>query len=1072
LIVKLTAHGPDAVSECAETLWRKGRSFRSAQRSGSEEIDAFNTQFRTRSIRAIFRRSDDSSFSVQQEALMRRGRVLTRKKPIGAMGAARSSSSEESGRRMAALAHVYRFELPSDVDEQNAIEVLRNSPGVEYVQVDHANQLDQILTGEPDELDPFLLSESSWGQPYADLWGIHRIRAPEAWGISRGENIVIAVVDTGLDAAHPDIADNVWVNPGEDLDGNGQVDPSDWNGLDDDGNGFVDDLAGWNFVGFGELIADGEVSTGTPDPFDDVGHGTHVAGIAAAVGGNGIGIAGVAPAARIMPLKGFPAEGSARDTDLWRAVLYAIEQGARVVNASWSCSPHCPYNPLAREMLDLADTAGVVFVTSAGNQTTDVVVNAPENTQAAITVGSIGFDDAISAFSNRGWLIDLVAPGGGPSTPFSVLAAHRNILSLHSSATDPIEDAFTIDDAYYRLAGTSMSAPAVSGAVALLLSERPDLSTSAVRRLLRLSTRDLGSEGFDPIYGSGALDVRLLLEASLPDLDLVLEEPATGRILDPRAGPIDILGRASGSDLLSLTLAFASGLEGGPFVNIPIDERSVGGDGLLARWDVEDLMDGPVTLRLRAELWDGRMVDEYTVFSFESNQPLRLSSGTSDEQEPSVSGNTVVWRGPGTGVDRRDAIWIGGVDRLGRPLRPRLLHASDRTQRRAIVSAGRVVWIENDPERFGDRLMSCRIAARAPGRSLRDHDCRAVTIADSDDRLDPVRFSRGRVLWSERVGTLLDVLTCRLRNARACVPNRLPTDEPATSSTRLLAFDGRTAIWTTGLASSRIELCTIEPGEETCLPIPVSIPWIALPVEAAAIDGTRLAIESLGFGGSALSHCELDLATGACDLLPIGSDESGSGLAVSGRRIAWTRNIAGQPPSIAFCEVDPVDGHCDPQRVTGGVTPSTSPSIDRNRLVWQDERLGPKQVLSTALPILRTRPSLQLEAGKRRVVPVYSHDPTGGPLALSLESVEGLEPETVGARLEAGRGPLTRLVIDPPLDEGGHGRWLLVGEGRGGWTTKQTIDVDVHSMPEAGPEPGTSHHPPIGPGNRRLRIAR
>ena len=110
-------------------------------------------------------------------------------------------------------------------------------------------------------------------------------------------------------------------------------------------------------------------------------------------------------------------------------------------------------------------------------------------------------------------------------------------------------------------------------------------------------------------------------------------------------------------------------------------------------------MDGPVVLRLRAELWDGRTVDEYTVFSFESNQPLRLSTGTSDEQEPSISGNTVVWRGPGTSADRRDAIWIGGVDRHSRPMRPRLLHQSDRVQRRAIVSAGRVVWIENDPER-------------------------------------------------------------------------------------------------------------------------------------------------------------------------------------------------------------------------------------------------------------------------------------------------------------------------------------------------------------------------------------
>lgn len=1059
LVVKLKATGPEAVLECAEKLWRKGHTFRSAQRSGSDRIDVFNTQFRTRSIRALFRRSDDRPFAAQQEALRERGRILPGRQSTSAMRGVPSSSSEEKGRRMAALAHVYRFELPADVDGQIAIEALRNSPGVEYVQFDHANQLDQIVGAEPGALDPFLLSQSSWGQPYADLWGLHRIRAPEAWTTSRGEGVVIAVVDTGLDAAHPDIAANVWLNPGEDLDGNGQLDPADWNGRDDDGNGFVDDLIGWNFVGFGEPIEGGGISNGTSDPFDDHGHGTHVAGIAAAIGGNGIGISGVAPAARIMALKGFPADGPARDSDLWRAILYAIEQGARVVNASWSCSPHCPNNPLAREILELADAAGVVFVTSAGNESTDVVVNAPENTRAAITVGSIGFDDAISSFSNRGWLIDLVAPGGGPSTPFSVLAARRNILSLLSSATDPIEEAFWIDDAYYRLAGTSMSAPAVSGAIALLLSVRPDLSASAVRRLLRLSTRDLGPTGFDPIHGAGALDLPSLLEASLPDLELVLNQPATGEIRDPGAGPIDILGRASGHDLSSFSLAFARGLEAGPFEEIPLAEGLAAADGRLGQWQVGDLVDGPVVLRLRAELRDGRRVDEYTVFSFERNRPLRLSTGANDEGEPSLAGNTVVWSGPGIGPEGPDAIWIGGVDWRGRAMPPRLLHESDRVQRRAIVSAGRVVWIETDPEGLGDRLMSCRVGSRRHGRGSPDRDCRAFSIADSDGRLEPVRFSRGRVLWSKRVGILLDLLSCRFRGARTCNPNRLPNDAPATFSTRLLAFDGRTAIWSTGFASSRIELCTIEFGATTCSPIPVGLPGLALPVEAAAIDGTRLAIESFRFGGSALFHCELDLATGACELRPIGVDERGSGLVVSGRRIAWTRNALGGLPSIVFCEVDPVDGDCDPQRVTGGVTPSTSPSLDANRLVWQDERLGPKQVLTTGLPILRSLPILNLEAGRRRVVLVYSRDPTGGPLALSLESLEGLEAESLRARLEAGRGPFARLIIDPPLDTAGRGRWLLVGEARGGWTTKRTIDFDVHRALESRPDLGPSLHP-------------
>ena len=94
----------------------------------------------------------------------------------------------------------------------------------------------------------------------------------------------------------------------------------------------------------------------------------------------------------------------------------------------------------------------------------------------------------------------------------------------------------------------------------------------------------------------------------------------------------------------------------------------------------------------------------------------------------------------------------------------------------------------------------------------------------------------------------------------------------------------------------------------------------------------------------------------------------------------------------------------------------------------------------------------------------------GGPLALSLQSVEGLEPETVRARLEAGRGPLTQLVIDPPLDVGGRGRWLLIGVGQGGWTTRKTIDVAVHRVLEAKPERRPSPQPLTVPRNSRLRI--
>ncbi len=1047
LLIKLKSTGDEGISECAERSFKSHRSS-SAAGSGasSRSLEEFHLHHRTRSVAALFRRPDGRPLREQRRTLEKRGQRLARRASAHARMGRRASRPSarpiisETGTKMAGLADIYRFELAPGADMDKAISALRDAHWVEWVQRDQDQSLDAEDGGAR---DPYLSSEGSWGQPYADLWGLHRIRAPEAWGISRGAGVIIAVVDTGLDAFHPDIAANVWVNPGEDLNANGRADPGDANGIDDDGNGFVDDLTGWNFVDFGRLLPDGSVYIGSPDSFDDVGHGTHVAGIAAAVGDNGIGIAGVAPESLIMSLKGFSANGSGREGDLWRAVLYAIENGARVVNASWSCSPHCPDNPLAKEVLELAEAAGVVFVTSAGNSETDVVSNSPENSRLAVTVGSIGFDDDISSFSNRGWLVDVVAPGGGPHTPFTVPVARRNILSLLSSGTDPIERSFWIDEDYYRLAGTSMAAPAVSGAVAVLFAQDPSLSVSEVRRRLRLSARDLGDPGHDPVFGPGALDVRSLLETPLPDLDLELVEPATGSFLDPSAGPIDIRVHASGSDLSSISIAVGRGLEDQSFVELErLETDDSSGIGVL-RWDASDLVDGPVVVRLRARLFDGRSVDEYAVFAFERIQPSRISDGSGNELDPSVSGTTVAWRAAKVGPDGQDLVRVGRMGRRGKPDKTRPLLESNWNQTRPIVSNGRIVWLEQAPTGTGERLMSCRIGSRALWRKPTSRDCRPIAVATSDGRLEPYRFKSGRVLWSDRVGLLLDVMTCQFKDARRCPANRLPTPTPPKFSTRLLAFDGKTAVWTTGVVGSRVELCTIDRRASNCRPVHVPVPPLLLPVDAAAIDGTRLVLESFHFGGNVLSHCVVDLLTGDCELRPIESGVSSSAPVVSGARIAWVVERLEEPTSIAFCEVDPFDGQCRVQKVTGSFRPSRAPSMDGHRLVWEDDRFGPSQILATELPVLRAPPRVLLKAGRRRVVPIYSRDSAGDPLSLALEGVSGLPPGAAGARLEVGKGGAARIVFAPSKQVSGSGRWRLVGTSREGWTTQQAIEIKI-----------------------------
>src|SRR5262249_45936455 len=147
--------------------------------------------------------------------------------------------------------------------------------------------------------DPYLSSSGSWTQSFADLWGMQQISAPAAWDVARGAGIIIAISDTGLDITHPDLAANVWVNPGE-VPGNG---------IDDDNNGYIDDIHGWNSV------------SQTPNIVDDHGHGTHVAGTAAAVGNNATGIVGVAYESQLMAVKGLDQDGFGFDSTLVEGIL-------------------------------------------------------------------------------------------------------------------------------------------------------------------------------------------------------------------------------------------------------------------------------------------------------------------------------------------------------------------------------------------------------------------------------------------------------------------------------------------------------------------------------------------------------------------------------------------------------------------------------------------------------------------------------------------------------------------------------------------------------------------------------
>ncbi len=477
IIVKFNS----SLTDVLETQLSKGLP--PAKLKLSASLDRLNSKYRLRSAKAIFKNFKKKRQHIK--ALPEKDKTLlsTTEKQI-----LRRMTRAPKNTPVPELSGIYRIKVdlkPGESLEEIAA-TYADDPEVEYAEL---NYIVSILREPNDPNYPVQWALNNTGQMYPEC-GLYKhppgtedcdIDTPEAWDIYTGSpETIVAVVDTGVDYNHRDLAGNIWVNEAE---LNGIED------IDDDGNGYVDDVYGYDFI------------NQDADPKDDHGHGTHCSGIIAAKGNNELDITGVCWNAKIMSLKFVGAGGLGSILDAIEAFYYAIENGAEVISNSWGGGG---YLESAQEAINYAYSQGVIMVAAAGNDNTNVPFY-PANYANMISVAATDSNDDRASFSNYGDWIDLAAPG-------------VDILSLRAQGTSM---GTTYDDYKTTASGTSMACPHVAGACAMLISINPLLSIDDVNDILR-QTADAIAPGI--CASNGRLNLfNAILASTMPEGQIELE---------------------------------------------------------------------------------------------------------------------------------------------------------------------------------------------------------------------------------------------------------------------------------------------------------------------------------------------------------------------------------------------------------------------------------------------------------------------------------------------------------------------------------------------------------------------
>lgn len=474
-----------------------------------------------------------------------KGRVLVMPKPGLAESELRKMVGPFGGKATRITSHgLYEIELPGNMSEKAVAALLANNPHLKFVELDHFSAGDLVPN------DPY----------YGSQWHLPMIGGPTAWSSSQGTGVVIAILDSGVDPSHPDLKDRL--------------------------------VPGYNFV------------DGNADTTDVRGHGTKVAGAAASALNNGTGVASVAGAAKIMPIRVSNADGYVTWSTMAKGLTFAADKGAKVANMS--------FNGVAGSSSVLSaakyfkDKGGLSFV-SAGNDNKDPGY---ADTDLMIIVASTDKYEKKSSFSNFGDHVDLAAPGS----------------SIYST---------TMGGGYASVSGTSFSAPVTAGVAALVMAANPSLSTAQVEQILKSTAKDLGASGYDVYFGHGRVDAAAAVAAAMSTSGTTAPQDTTAptvSITSPTAS-----STVSGTASVSIS---ASDNVGVGKVELWVNGSLYASDSTSPfgfSWDTTKAANGGATLQARAFDAAGNAGASATVTVNVANTTTTPTTPTADTTPPTAS---------------------------------------------------------------------------------------------------------------------------------------------------------------------------------------------------------------------------------------------------------------------------------------------------------------------------------------------------------------------------------------------------------------------------------------------------